>query len=142
MPFKYVRVHANMKTLNTNQIIQIVDRIVYLVPLLVGFYFVYQGDALDKFIKKRTSFIEYYEPLTQLPTIITYFDAPPRDRGNYIFRKDFNISFEAVGIPILSFHAPSFYGNSNKFLFYMILNINHIYTVYQYLYESIYGFLD
>ena len=84
---------------DTNLILQIIDRLVYFVLLLVGFYFVFQGDAVDKFLKQRTSVIEYQEP-TELPTIITYIDS--LGSKNHTYGKDFNISFEAKGFQALS----------------------------------------
>ena len=83
--------------LDTSIIVKIIDNTVYLVMFLVGFYFVYQGDAVDKFIKRRTSFIEYLEPLKELPTFITYIDS--YNRGSYKYGVDFNISFIAKGKP-------------------------------------------
>ena len=82
----------NQNVPSTHQIFQVIDKLVYLVLLLVGVYFVYQGDAVNKFFKKRTNFVEYHEPITELPTIITYIDS--LERGQFKYGKDFNISFE------------------------------------------------
>ena len=65
----------------------------------------FQGDAVDKFLKQRTSVIEYQEPITELPTIITYIDSPyvnSPGSENHTYGKDFNISFEAKGFQALS----------------------------------------
>ena len=82
----------NQNVPSTHQIFQVIDKLVYLVLLLVGVYFVYQGDAVNKFFKKRTNFAEYHEPITELPTIITHIDS--LERGQFKYGKDFNISFE------------------------------------------------
>ena len=50
------------------------------------------GNSFTCNFKKRTNFVEFHEPITELPTIITYIDS--LERGQFKYGKDFNISFE------------------------------------------------
>ena len=51
---------------------KIVKYAVYIALLILGVYFIYAGDILQKFSNKKTTFAEYGEPVTELPTILAF----------------------------------------------------------------------
>ena len=57
-------------------VFQVVDAMAYFALSVLGFYFIFQGDVLEKFASKRTNFAQYEEEVTELPTILTYIDMP------------------------------------------------------------------
>ena len=77
-------------------IIEIASSLVYLALLLLGlgFYWVFTGDALQKYFWKRTNFAEFTEPMGEFPTIKTWIDSNTL-REKYEFGEDFNISFSS-----------------------------------------------
>ena len=52
---------------------QIVGKVIYWILLALGCYFIYEGDVLEKFTQKKTSFSENDEALTEYPNVMTYF---------------------------------------------------------------------
>ena len=48
----------------------ILEKTVYLSMLGLGIYFIYHGDVVPKFEKRRTNYLEYQERITELPTIV------------------------------------------------------------------------
>ena len=66
---------------------------VYIALLTLGCYFIYQGKVVQRFLIQRTDFSEYSEPMSELPTLLTY--AIPYDTLR--FGKDFNISYGVQG---------------------------------------------
>jgi len=67
------------------------DKLVYLSLLIVGTFFIYQGDVIPRFWMKRTNFADHSEQITELPTIVTYPNPPDTALK---FGKDFNISLK------------------------------------------------
>ena len=49
----------------------IAQHLVYFALLFLGVYFIYAGEIVQKFSNKRTTFAEYGEPVSELPTIQT-----------------------------------------------------------------------
>ena len=63
-------------------------KLVYLAMFGLGVYFIYQGDVMQRFYRKRTNFATYEEDITELPSIVTWILAP----NQYLkFAKDFRI---------------------------------------------------
>ena len=58
----------------------------------VGIYFIYMGDVVNRFQAKKTYFAEYYEPITELPTIWTWITFS-KDPPGLTLGRDFNISW-------------------------------------------------
>ena len=69
------------------------DKLAYLAFSVLGFYFIYEGNVLQRFNSKKTFFAEYDEPVNEFPTIYTMIDGPMK--GHLEYGKDFNISFRA-----------------------------------------------
>ena len=51
--------------------VQAFGKVKYLSLLVLGSYFIYQGDVLAKFSLERTSYAMYKEPVFEMPTIMT-----------------------------------------------------------------------
>ena len=65
---------------------------VYFALLFLGCYFIYTSQVIQRYNIQRRDFFEYSEPLTELPTILTY-TVP----YNLSFGEDFNISYGIRG---------------------------------------------
>ena len=48
----------------------IIEKTIFLSLLGLGVYFIYHGDVLSRFEKKRTNFLSYGESITELPTVV------------------------------------------------------------------------
>ena len=64
--------------------------------LVLGCYFISQGDVLTKFNLGRTSFAEYREPMTEQPTIMMK-QIFNKHGQNTTYGRDFNISMKTSG---------------------------------------------
>ena len=67
------------------------DKLAYGILSIVGCYFIYKGGVLQRFNERKTFFVEYDEPVRELPSLLTYIDSPIRRDLKY--RIDFNLSF-------------------------------------------------
>ena len=67
----------------------------YFLFLVLGCYFINQGDVLTKFNLGRTSFAEYRELMTEQPTIMMKIFN--KYGQNTTYGKDFNISYKHCG---------------------------------------------
>ena len=72
-----------------DSITQLVKKLLYFSFLAVGMYWVYVGDAIDKYLTEKTGFTETAVAINQLPTIITYIDHQKESQ----YGDDFNISY-------------------------------------------------
>ena len=70
-------------------ILLVFEWIVYFCMLGMGIYFIYYGELVQKFQLQKTSFAAYEEPISNLPTIVTFIK--PWNK-NITFGKDFEIS--------------------------------------------------
>ena len=74
--------------------LKVIHNSVYVVLLLIGCYFIYNGHVVDRFQQRRTNFAEYHEHIIELPAITAWMEyslsrkAKPR---NLLFGKDFNV---------------------------------------------------
>ena len=68
----------------------------YIMFLVLGCYFISKGDVLPKFNLRRTSFAEYKEPMTELPTIMIKL-IHNQDGENTTYGREFNISIKTLG---------------------------------------------
>ena len=66
------------------------DKLAYGILSIVGCYFIYKG-VLQRFNERKTFFVEYDEPVRELPSLLTYIDSPIRRDLKYGI--DFNLSF-------------------------------------------------
>ena len=67
----------------------------YFLFLVLGCYFINQGDVLTKFNLGRTSFAEYRELMTEQPTIMMKIFN--KYGQNTTYGRDFNISIKTSG---------------------------------------------
>ena len=49
------------------------DKLLYVALAMLGFFFIYHGEVIQRFNKGKTFFAEYNEALDEFPTITTYF---------------------------------------------------------------------
>ena len=77
---------------------QVIKIVTYFAFLCLGFYFIFKGDILQKFSAGKTSVSYYSEPITELPTMITFPDLAEEDpkRGLLKLGKDFHIALGSV----------------------------------------------
>ena len=102
------------------QIFKIVGKVKYAVFLVLGFYFIFQGNVIEKYNLKKTTFTEEVEDVTELPTIMTA--VVHRESRSLTYGDDFSISFgilnsttynlsyginEMAGLPSLRFEKIS-----------------------------------
>ena len=67
-----------MNDKSTQRLFQVFDNLAYVILSIVGCYFIYKGEVLQRFGARKTFFAEYNEPVTELPSLITYIDGPIR----------------------------------------------------------------
>ena len=79
----------NMRGIQNKHVLQLCEKSIYLALVCLGFYFIYQGDVLQKFQLKRTNFAEYEEPITELPTYFVWLS--PYD-SRLMLGDNFNMS--------------------------------------------------
>ena len=78
-----------MFQLKKEQVLLLFDNFIYLILLVIGIYFISEGEVFQRFLVGRTDFYHYNEAITEFPTIVTYItDAPT----NLSMGKDFNVS--------------------------------------------------
>ena len=65
---------------------------VYLAMLVLGFYIIYKGDVLQRFLLQRTNFAIHEAPFTELPTISIWIYPM-----NASFGEDFKLYFSSIG---------------------------------------------
>ena len=82
-----------------SQCLRIIGRVKYCLFCLVGYYFIYQGDVINKFNIKRTSFSQHDESITELPTILV--NVMHKDNRTWSYENDFTISLGPLGSPNL-----------------------------------------
>ena len=54
--------------------IRTMNTAVYLSLLTLGCFFVHKGDVLQRYQQKKSNFAEYAEPITELPTFVTWIE--------------------------------------------------------------------
>ena len=69
----------------------IIGKIQYAVFLVLGVYFIIQGNVIQKFSLKKTSFTEDVEYVSELPTIMT--TAIYKETRSLTYGNDFSITF-------------------------------------------------
>ena len=83
-----------MITPDLSNVTIVVDKIFYITLSILGIYFIYQGNVIQKFNAEKTFFAEYDEPVTEFPSIITHFDGfDGESKRKFKYGKDFNISY-------------------------------------------------
>ena len=75
------------------------ERLFYSILLGVGCYLIYEGDVVQKYLRRRTNFAVHEEDMTELPTIVTYIYPYSND---FKIGRDFEIQFKAgiLAIPL------------------------------------------
>ena len=75
------------------------ERLFYSILLGVGCYLIYEGDVVQKYLRRRTNFAIHEEDISELPTIVTYI-YPYSD--TFQLGRDFNIQFKAglLAVPL------------------------------------------
>ena len=83
------------------QIIVVVNVVVYVFMLCLGIYFIYMGEVMERFWLKRTDFTEHKEGVTELPTVLAYVSSRSSTTDNIWnpqnneYGEMFNISYGA-----------------------------------------------
>ena len=81
-------------------IIKALNKVVYIILLCVGIYFIYEGDIVQKFRLKRTNFaVALGERLAELPTILTFVHQQSKNKLKLGI--DFNISYHILSVPMI-----------------------------------------
>ena len=57
------------------------DKLAYGILSILGCYFIYKGGVLQRFSARKTFFAEYDEPVTKLPSLLTFIDGPKNWRS-------------------------------------------------------------
>ena len=69
----------------------VIENMIYITLLGVGIYFIYEGDVVQRYHRKRTNFAVYEEPMTELPTVVTYVQLATNEQIK--LTEDFNIQY-------------------------------------------------
>ena len=80
-----------MPGFETKNVLLLLQRMVYLAMLVLGFYFIYQGGVVQRFLLKRTNFAIHEAPFTELPTIVIWIYPM-----NASFGEDFKLYFSSI----------------------------------------------
>ena len=60
----------------------------------IGFYFIHEGNVIQRYTKRRTNFAVYEEPTSELPTIVTYVTESGTSKISELkLQKDFDLQF-------------------------------------------------
>ena len=81
------------------QIFKFIGKVKYAVFLVLGYYFIFQGNIMQKYFLKKTSFTEDVENLSELPTILT--TVIYTGNRSLAYGKDFSISFGNLNSTIM-----------------------------------------
>ena len=68
------------------------EKVIYLIMVILGFYFVYEGEVFGRFYRGRTNFAVYEEEISEHPVIVTLME----NSYNYkplILGKDFKVMY-------------------------------------------------
>ena len=84
-----------MKQIFKKHIAQLMDKLLYFAFLFLGIYFIFLGDVVQKYLSAKTSYAEYTEEMTELPTIVTYLDSC--NLGKHTFGEDYKIYYGVLG---------------------------------------------
>ena len=74
-----------------SDMLQIVGKLKYIVFLLLGIYFIIVGEIIPKFEMKRTTFAENREPISELPTIMSY--VKHHEKKKLAYGKDLTLTY-------------------------------------------------
>ena len=87
---------ARMFKLRASVIFGTVHKAIYVAMMCLGCYFIYQGDIVQRFKQRRTNFAEYTEPITELPTIVTWIQYSNDSQTSKLqFGKDYSLDFQS-----------------------------------------------
>ena len=77
-----------------NYMLLSLDYIVYTTMLGIGFYFIHEGNVIQRYLQRRTNFAVYEEPISELPTIVTYVTESGSSKISELkLQKDFDLQF-------------------------------------------------
>ena len=77
-------------------IVTLIDKLILACLLILGCYFIHQGDVLGRFRLKRTNFAEYGEPIMEFPTITIFINH--RNTPQHLrLGSDYNMTFWTFG---------------------------------------------
>ena len=67
--------------------------------MALGWYFIYEGNVLERFHQKKTNFAEHAEPVRELPTAVTWieYSTPITEDSKLKLGRDFSITLWAQG---------------------------------------------
>ena len=68
----------------------IIDNILHVGLISIGYYLIYRGKVWSKFQQGRSNYAEYNEPITELPTFVTRIQYA---EGHQLFGDDFTFTF-------------------------------------------------
>ena len=80
--------------MNRDLVFQGTETVLNLSLVILGLYFIYQGDVMNRFMLKRTNFAEYYEDITELPTIFTWIEFDGYSESYLNVGIDFNVTWQ------------------------------------------------
>ena len=81
----------NMRQLRTDYLFKALDHLGYIVLFLIGYYFIYEGNVVEKFQQRKTNFAAAVDNVMEYPTIVTWIEYN-QPTENLILGWDFNIS--------------------------------------------------
>ena len=74
-------------------VLLVFDNFIYFIWLAIGFYFISEGEVVQRYLVGRTDFYQFNEAMTEFPTIMTFIQFAPT---NSRMGKDFNVSLSLM----------------------------------------------
>ena len=63
-----------MTSLRRIDLFKIVKCMIYISLTVLGYYFITEGEVLQRYRDRKTNFAEYSEPISELPAIVTWIE--------------------------------------------------------------------
>ena len=82
--------------------LSIFDTLVYVALTSIGFYFIYEGEVIQKYSSGRTNYAEYDEPITELPTIVFSLDGDSSAIDKWKYGTNFRIEMQNSNHAVLT----------------------------------------
>ena len=81
---------AMSRSKSKDLLIRATKNTIYVTLMCLGWYLIWHGNVWDRYHGRKTNFAEYDEPITELPTIVTWAENA---QGKLRFDQDFSLRF-------------------------------------------------
>ena len=89
-PLHPLLIIAMSRSKSKDFLIRTTKNTIYITLMCLGWYLIWHGNVWDRYHGRKTNFAEYDEPITELPTIVTWAENA---QGKLQFDQDFSLRF-------------------------------------------------